>query len=51
MSKTDLTDNFTYISAIRMLTQLVAQGLLTDAEGELTQKELERKLRPTVILA
>ncbi len=51
MSKTELTDNLTFASAMRMLKQLVAQGLLTDAEGELTRKELERKLRPTVILA
>jgi len=51
MSKTELTDNFTYISATQMLMRLVAQGLLTSAEGELTRKELERRLRPTVILA
>ncbi len=51
MSKTELTDNLTFVSAKQMLKQLVAQGLLTADEGKRTQKELERKLRPTVILA
>jgi len=51
MSKTELTDNFTYISTIRMLTQLVAQGLLSADEEERTRKELERKLRPTLVSA
>ncbi len=51
MSKTELTDNLTFASAMRMLKQLVAQGLITADEGERTQRELERKLRPTVILA
>ena len=51
MSKSELTDNLTFVSAKQMLKQLIAQGLLTADEGERTQKELERKLRPTVILA
>ena len=51
MSKTELTDNLTFVSAMRMLEQIVAQGLLSAAEKERTQKELERRLRPTVKLA
>ncbi len=51
MSKTELTDNLTFASAVQMLKQLVAQGLLTGAEGEITRKELERKLRPTIFLS
>ena len=51
MSKTELTDNLTFASALQMLRQLVAQGLLTSEEGERTRQELERKLRPTVFLA
>ncbi len=51
MSKTELTDNLTFASAMQMLKQLVAKGLLSAGEGELTRKELERRLRPTVILA
>jgi len=51
MSKTELTDNLTFASAIRMLKQLVAEGLLTTDEEQLTKIELERRLRPTLKLA
>ena len=51
MSKTELIDNLTFASAVRMLKQLVAQGLLSAAEEGRTRKELERRLRPTVKLA
>ena len=50
MSKTELTDNLTFASALQMLKQLVEQGLLTADEGILTRRELERKLRPTLLL-
>ena len=50
MSKTELTDNLTFASALQMLKQLVEQGLLTADEGALTRRELERKLRPTLLL-
>lgn len=51
MSETELTDNLTFVSAVQMLKQLVAQGLLSADEEALTRRELERKLRPTLILA
>lgn len=51
MSKTELTDNLTFASAVQMLKQLVAQGLLSADEEARTRQELERKLRPTLILA
>ena len=50
MTKTELTDNLTFVSALQMLRQLVEQGLLTADEGALTRRELERKLRPTLLL-
>ncbi len=50
MSTSELTDNFVFASALQMLKRLVEQGLLTAAEAALTRKELERKLRPTLIL-
>ena len=50
MSKTELTDNLTFVSALQMLKQLVEQGLLTADEGTLTRRELERKFRPTLLL-
>ena len=51
MSDTELTDNLTFVSAVQMLKQLVAKGLLSADEEGLTRRELERKLRPTLILA
>ena len=51
MSKTELTDNLTFASALQMLKQLVAQGLLSADEAVLTRRELERKLRPTIFLS
>ena len=50
MSKTELTDNLTFVSALQMLKQLIEQGILTADEGTLTRRELERKLRPTLLL-
>ena len=50
MTKTELTDNLTFASALQMLRQLVEQGLLTADEGDLTRRELERKFRPTLLL-
>ena len=50
MSKNELTDNLTFVSALQMLKRLVEQGLLTADEGTLTRRELERKLRPTLLL-
>ena len=50
MTNTELTDNLTFVSALQMLKQFVEQGLLTVDEGALTRRELERKLRPTLLL-
>lgn len=51
MSKSELTDNLTFASALQMLKRLVAQGLLSADEEILTRRELERKLRPTIFLS
>ena len=51
MSKTELTDNLTFVSAMQMLKQLVAQDLLSSDEETRTRQELERKLRPTIALS
>lgn len=50
MSKTELTNNLTFASALQMLKQLTAQGLLTADESARTRQELERKFRPTILL-
>ena len=50
MTQTELTDNLTFLSALQMLRQLTARNLLTEAEAALTRRELERRLRPTILL-
>lgn len=50
MSKTELTDNLTFAAAVQMLKRLVEQGLITVDEEARTRQELERKLRPTILL-
>lgn len=51
MTKTELSDNLTFLSALKMLSQLTEKGLLTAAEAETARAELEKKLRPTLIFA
>ncbi len=51
MTKAELTDNLTFVSALQMLARLVQQGLLTADEEKRTRRELERKLRPTLFLS
>lgn len=50
MSKTELTDNLTFFAALQILKKLVEKGLLSADEEILTRKELEQKLRPTLLL-
>lgn len=49
MTKTELSDNLMFLSALELLDQLTAQGLLTAAEAEKSRLELKKKLRPTLI--
>lgn len=51
MTKTELIDNMTFLSALNMLERLVTEGLLSDAEAEASRKELEHRLRPTLLFA
>ena len=51
MTKTELIDNMTFLSAVKMLERLVTEGLLSDAEAEASRKELEHRLRPTLLFA
>lgn len=50
MSKQELTDNLTFLSALRLLEQLSAKGLLSIIEAQQTRQELEKRLRPTLLL-
>ena len=49
MTKTELTDNLTYISARQMLAQLVGNGLLNENETAAVEKELRRRLKPGIV--
>ena len=51
MTKTELTYNLTFHSAQNQLEYMASNGILTAPEAARVRKELERKLRPTLILA
>jgi len=48
MTHTELTDNLSYLSALQMLSRLVAAKMLAVAEAEKVREELKRRLRPTI---
>jgi len=50
MSKTELTDNLTFLSALQMLERMLERKLLSPTEAERVRVELKRWLRPTLIL-
>lgn len=51
MTKTELTDNLTFLAALQMLERFVLQNLLSEQEAEQAKIELERKLRPTILIS
>jgi len=51
MTKKELTDNLIFLSALKMLERLTADGRLSAAEQEAARRELERRLRPTLLFA
>ena len=48
MTRSELTDNLTFVSAVQMLRHLTEDNVLTEAEAEKVRTELVRRLRPTV---
>ena len=48
MTKNELTDNLTFLSALQMLGRLVQRKMLTEDEAEAARQELKRRLRPTI---
>ena len=50
MTGKELSDNLTWLSALKLLEQVVERELLTTEEAEVTHRELARRLRPTLIL-
>ncbi len=51
MTRKELTDNLTFLSALGLLEWLVGQELLTTEEAEKVRRELDRRLRPTLQVA
>ena len=51
MTHTELEDNLVFLAAEQMLAGLVEKNLLSTEEAEQVQKELRRRLRPTIFLA
>lgn len=51
MTKKELTDNLTFLSALGLLERLAGQGLLTPEETEKVKRELDRRIRPTLLTA
>lgn len=50
MTRKELSDNLLFLAALEMLNQLTGQGHLSMEEAEQAKKELEKQVRPTVIL-
>lgn len=50
MTGKELSDNLAFLSALKMLRQLVEDGLLNTEEAVLTRRELTQRLRPTLII-
>ena len=51
MTRKELSDNLSFLSALKMLEGLAAAGKLTNEEKEKAREELERRLRPTLLFA
>ena len=51
MTGKELSDNLSFLSALKMLEGLAAAGKLTNEEKEKAREELERRLRPTLLFA
>ena len=50
MTRKELSDNLLFLAALEMLERLADQGRLSQEEAEQASRELERQVRPTVIL-
>lgn len=50
MSNTQVTDNIMFVAALQQLARLAERKELTKAECELVKRDLERRLRPTIIV-
>ncbi len=49
MTSAQITDNLMFVAALQQLTVLATRTGMMDKELELIKKDLERRLRPTII--
>jgi K+-transporting ATPase c subunit len=49
MTKTQVVDNLTFTAAMQQLSRIAAATGMTQSELEAVKKDLERRLRPTII--
>ncbi|NNJ33184.1 MULTISPECIES: hypothetical protein [Lacrimispora] len=49
MTNAQVSDNLMYAAALQQLIRLAAAKSMTDQEIERVRKDLERRLRPTII--
>ena len=49
MTHSQVSDNLMYAAALQQLERLAAVNGMTDKELEQVKKDLERRLRPTII--
>ncbi len=49
MTNTQVADNLMFVAALQQLAHLAARTGMTDKELEQVRKDLERRLRPTII--
>ncbi|ACL20465.1 hypothetical protein Dhaf_2437 [Desulfitobacterium hafniense DCB-2] len=49
MTNTQVVDNLMFVAALQQLVQLAAAKGMTEPEIEKVKKDLERRLRPTII--
>lgn len=49
MTNAQVSDNLMYAAALQQLTRLAAAKGMTNKELEQVKKDLERRLRPTII--
>lgn len=49
MTNAQVSDNLMYAAALQQLTRLAATKDMTEKEFEQIKKDLERRLRPTII--
>lgn len=49
MTQTQVADNLMFVAALQQLMRLFTAGSMTEQEYAQVKKELERRLRPTIL--